>query len=91
VDAFFLFLEGAAATPSNVKVLRETSARKALSISIWTPSRELNETRAASRAWNEKWLANYFDKPCNNELFVRQVLLVPVVSVLFSLLVYYCL
>lgn len=27
-----------------------------------------------SRIWNETWLANFFYKPCNYELFVKQSL-----------------
>jgi hypothetical protein len=27
-----------------------------------------------SRIWGERWLGNFFHKPCNNELFVRQSL-----------------
>ena len=30
--------------------------------------------RGKSRIWGEKWLGNFFHKPCNNELFVRQSL-----------------
>ena len=29
---------------------------------------------ACSRIWNETWLASFFYKPCNYELFVKQSL-----------------
>jgi hypothetical protein len=35
-------------------------------------SPELDESHANSRIWGEKWLAGFFNKPCNYELFVRQ-------------------
>lgn len=33
---------------------------------------ELENAHKSSRIWNETWLAAFFDKPCNYELFVRQ-------------------
>ena len=35
---------------------------------------DLKARHAASRAWNETWLAAFFHKPCNHELFVLQSL-----------------
>ncbi|XP_057543803.1 glycosyltransferase-like At3g57200 isoform X4 [Amaranthus tricolor] len=35
---------------------------------------QLKEGQAKSRIWNESWLSNFFYKPCNNELFVKQTL-----------------
>ena len=43
-------------------------------VTVWEPSAELDELRGKSRAWKEDWLGNFFEKPCNNELFVRQSL-----------------
>ena len=34
----------------------------------------LKKQHAESRIWNETWLAAFFHKPCNHELFVRQSL-----------------
>jgi hypothetical protein len=41
-----------------------------MTVILRTP--ELEALHATSRIWNEKWLASFFDKPCNYELFVRQ-------------------
>ena len=35
---------------------------------------DLKARHAASRVWNETWLAAFFHKPCNHELFVLQSL-----------------
>ncbi len=37
-------------------------------------SPELDYRQEHSRVWNETWLAAFFHKPCNHELFVRQSL-----------------
>ncbi|KAK8594201.1 hypothetical protein V6N13_126010 [Hibiscus sabdariffa] len=37
-------------------------------------TKELEEQQAQSRIWNETWLAKFFYKPCNYELFVKQSL-----------------
>ena len=34
----------------------------------------LKKQHAESRIWNETWLAAFFHKPCNHELFVTQSL-----------------
>ena len=34
----------------------------------------LKKRHAESRIWNETWLAAFFHKPCNHELFVLQSL-----------------
>lgn len=34
----------------------------------------LKHRQAHSRIWNETWLAAFFHKPCNHELFVLQSL-----------------
>ena len=62
-------MEGAAASPEIVKELRKFPG-----MTVWEPSAALNDSRKNSRIWGEKWLGNFFNKPCNNELFVRQSL-----------------
>ncbi|KAK8483048.1 hypothetical protein V6N12_044914 [Hibiscus sabdariffa] len=37
-------------------------------------TKELDEQQAKSRIWNETWLSEFFYKPCNYELFVKQSL-----------------
>ncbi|KAJ0246766.1 Glycosyltransferase-like [Hirschfeldia incana] len=37
-------------------------------------TKELEEQQSKSRIWNETWLASFFYKPCNYELFVKQSL-----------------
>jgi hypothetical protein len=37
-------------------------------------TKELEDKQAKSRIWNETWLAGFFFKPCNYELFVKQSL-----------------
>ena len=69
VDAFYIFVEGAAAAPEVVDKLRKFPG-----MLVWEPSPELDERRNKSRIWRESWLGKFFDKPCNNELFVRQSL-----------------
>ena len=69
VEHFFLFVEGQAAEKSAVERLVAFPG-----VTVWEPSAELDERRGKSRAWKENWLGNFFDKPCNNELFVRQSL-----------------
>ena len=69
VEHFFLFVEGQAAEKSAVEQLVAFPG-----VTVWEPSAELDERRGKSRAWKENWLGNFFDKPCNNELFVRQSL-----------------
>ncbi|CAM0912803.1 unnamed protein product [Alopecurus aequalis] len=63
VGHFLLFVEGKAAKPGvagGVKVVYRT--------------KELEEQQARSRIWDETWLAGFFYKPCNYELFVKQSL-----------------
>lgn len=48
--------------------------RKFPGMKVWEPSEDLDTARSKSRIWGEKWLGNFFHKPCNNELFVRQSL-----------------
>ena len=64
---FYLFVEGQAAEPEAVAELRSLEG---IRVFLRTPA--LEESHRNSRIWNEKWLAFYFDKPCNYELFVRQ-------------------
>lgn len=69
VEHFFLFVEGKAARKKSVERLVAFPG-----VTVWEPSAELDELRGKSRAWKEDWLGNFFEKPCNNELFVRQSL-----------------
>ncbi|KAG8648942.1 hypothetical protein MANES_08G053500v8 [Manihot esculenta] len=69
VSSFFLFVEGKAASPNVSKVLVTVPGVKLIYRTL-----ELEEQQARSRIWNETWLANYFYKPCNSELFVKQSL-----------------
>lgn len=69
VDDFFVFVEGKAAAPEVVAALRKTRGVK-----VYEPSADLDARRKKSRIWSETWLGKFFDKPCNNELFVRQSL-----------------
>ncbi|XP_048225854.1 glycosyltransferase-like At2g41451 [Ricinus communis] len=69
VSTFFLFVEGKAASPKVSKVLQTIPGVK-----IIYRTKELEEQQARSRIWNETWLASFFYKPCNYELFVKQSL-----------------
>ncbi|KAI4384641.1 hypothetical protein MLD38_002763 [Melastoma candidum] len=69
VSTFFLFVEGKAATPAVTKVLESIPGVK-----LVYRTKELEEQQARSRIWNETWLASFFYKPCNYELFVKQSL-----------------
>jgi hypothetical protein len=69
VSRFYLFVEGQAARPQAVADLR---SQPGVTVVERTP--ELLARQAASRTWNETWLAAFFHKPCNHELFVKQSL-----------------
>ncbi|EXB93957.1 hypothetical protein L484_015502 [Morus notabilis] len=69
VSNFFLFVEGKAASANVSKVLESIPGVKVI-----YRTRELEEQQAKSRIWNETWLASFFFKPCNYELFVKQSL-----------------
>ncbi|CAL5193405.1 unnamed protein product [Lathyrus oleraceus] len=69
VSTFFLFVEGKAASPNVSRVLESIPGVKVI-----YRTRELEEQQAKSRIWNETWLASFFYKPCNYELFVKQSL-----------------
>ncbi|XVF56227.1 hypothetical protein PTKIN_Ptkin06aG0101800 [Pterospermum kingtungense] len=69
VSTFFLFVEGKAASPNVSKVLESIPGVK-----VVYRTKELEEQQAKSRIWNETWLASFFYKPCNYELFVKQSL-----------------
>ncbi|KAL5134784.1 Glycosyltransferase-like KOBITO 1 [Glycine soja] len=69
VSSFILFVEGKAASPNVTRVLDTIPGVK-----IVYRTRELEEQQAKSRIWNETWLATFFYKPCNYELFVKQSL-----------------
>ncbi|PON64546.1 Glycosyltransferase-like [Trema orientale] len=69
VSTFLLFVEGKAASANVSKVLESIPGVKVI-----YRTRELEEQQARSRIWNETWLASFFYKPCNYELFVKQSL-----------------
>ncbi|KAJ8491836.1 hypothetical protein OPV22_013557 [Ensete ventricosum] len=69
VSQFLLFVEGKAAKPHVSAVLESLPGVKVI-----YRTRELEEKQAKSRIWNETWLAGFFYKPCNYELFVKQSL-----------------
>ncbi|KAL6906298.1 hypothetical protein ACP4OV_003899 [Aristida adscensionis] len=69
VAQFLLFVEGKAAKPHVAGVLESIPGVK-----VVYRTRELEEQQARSRIWNETWLAGFFYKPCNYELFVKQSL-----------------
>ncbi|KAJ8648743.1 hypothetical protein MRB53_001766 [Persea americana] len=69
VGTFFLFVEGKAASPSVSAILEAIPGVKVI-----YRTAELEEKQAKSRIWNETWLASFFYKPCNYELFVKQSL-----------------
>ncbi|KAK8593162.1 hypothetical protein V6N13_043228 [Hibiscus sabdariffa] len=69
VTTFYLFVEGHAASPNVSRVLESVPGAKVI-----YRTRELEEQQAKSRIWNETWLASFFYKPCNYELFVKQSL-----------------
>ena len=69
VSIFYLFVDGQAARP-------EVQAQLSLlpGVTVIPRDEELIDRQAHSRIWNETWLAAFFHKPCNHELFVRQSL-----------------
>ncbi|KAK9291022.1 hypothetical protein L1049_009205 [Liquidambar formosana] len=69
VTTFFLFVEGKAASRNVSNVLESIPG-----VHVIYRTRELEEQQARSRIWNETWLASFFYKPCNYELFVKQSL-----------------
>ncbi|TKY49648.1 Glycosyltransferase KOBITO 1 [Spatholobus suberectus] len=69
VTNFLLFVEGKAASPDVSNVLESIPGVKVI-----YRTRQLEEQQAKSRIWNETWLAGFFYKPCNYELFVKQSL-----------------
>lgn len=69
VSTFFLFVEGKASSPDVSKVLESIPGVKLI-----YRTKVLEEQQAKSRIWNETWLSNFFYKPCNYELFVKQSL-----------------
>ncbi|CAI9099767.1 OLC1v1036631C1 [Oldenlandia corymbosa var. corymbosa] len=69
VAQFFLFVEGKAASNNVARILESIPG-----VDVIYRTKELEEQQARSRVWNETWLANFFYKPCNYELFVKQSL-----------------
>lgn len=69
VSKFYLFVDGSAAQPAAVAELRAQQGVKVVEKDDFLVQRHKN-----SRIWNETWLSAFFDKPCNNELFVTQSL-----------------
>ena len=41
---------------------------------VFPVDKKLEYWHAHSHIWHERWLAGFFNKPCNSELFVRQSL-----------------
>ena len=64
---FYLFVEATAAQPDTVAALRTLPG-----VTVYERTPELVARQRVSRIWNETWLAAFFNKPCNYELFVRQ-------------------
>ena len=69
VSTFYLFVDGPAAAPAVAARLRALPG-----VLVIPRDSDLKARHAASRAWNETWLAAFFHKPCNHELFVLQSL-----------------
>ncbi|XP_008793104.3 glycosyltransferase-like At2g41451 [Phoenix dactylifera] len=69
VTQFLLFVEGKAAKSHSSAVLESIPGVKVIH-----RTKDLEEKQAQSRIWNETWLAGFFYKPCNYELFVKQSL-----------------
>jgi hypothetical protein len=69
VSAFYLFVEGQAATPAAVAALRAERG-----VRVVERDAALLARHNASRIWGETWLSAFFNKPCNHELFVTQSL-----------------
>ncbi|CAI5504303.1 unnamed protein product [Closterium sp. Naga37s-1] len=69
VHYFILFVEGKASSPENVAIFESMEG-----VTVVQRTKELEDQQAKSRVWNETWLAFFFYKPCNYELFVRQSL-----------------
>jgi len=69
VSYFYIFTEGLAGTPESRARLQQEPGVK-----IVNRDEELTEKQSHSRAWKETWLAAFFNKPCNHELFVKQSL-----------------
>jgi len=69
ISKFYLFVDGSAAQPAAVAELRAQQGVKVIEKDDFLVQRHKN-----SRIWNESWLSAFFNKPCNNELFVTQSL-----------------
>lgn len=69
VSSFYLFTNGQADHAAAKKELSKWEGVK-----VFGNSYKLDYMKAHSRAWNETWLAGFFNKPCNHELFVMQTL-----------------
>jgi hypothetical protein len=69
VSNFYLFVDGAAATPQVSARLRRLPG-----VVVVPRDDDLKARHASSRVWNETWLSAFFHKPCNHELFVLQSL-----------------
>ncbi|BDA46538.1 Glycosyltransferase-like KOBITO 1 [Coccomyxa sp. Obi] len=69
VEIFYLFVDGQAARPEVQAQLRALPG-----ITVIPRDEKLKYRHAHSRIWNETWLAAFFHKPCNHELFVLQSL-----------------
>ncbi len=69
VSLFYLFTEGVASSNESMEILSKEPG-----VSIVPRDDNLTAIQSTSRAWRENWLAAFFNKPCNHELFVKQSL-----------------
>ncbi|GMH39433.1 hypothetical protein BSKO_07331 [Bryopsis sp. KO-2023] len=69
VSLFYLFTNGQVNHPS-----AKQDFERFESVKVFPNDEKMKHKRAHSRAWNETWLASFFNKPCNHELFVMQSL-----------------
>lgn len=69
VSAFYLFTDGQANHGS-----AKNEFEKWKGIKVFPRDEKLINRENHSRAWNESWLAGFFNRPCNYELFVMQSL-----------------
>lgn len=69
VSYFYLFVEGRAARADVVRELRTRSG-----VVVFEQDDSLRWWQQHSRYLNEAWLAYFFNKPCNYQLFLKQTL-----------------
>lgn len=69
VSLFYVFTEGIAGSEESIELLSNEPG-----VSVVPRDDNLTAIQSKSRAWSENWLAAFFNKPCNHELFVKQSL-----------------